>query len=63
MAFFPIDRSGKVLALNDTVIIRCHVKTINSDSEIVVESDEIDFPTSTTAFKDLTVNSRIVEHD
>lgn len=59
----PVDRSGTELEVGDSVIIRGHVKTINSATEIVVETDEIDYPTSTTAFKDLTVNSRLVEHD
>jgi hypothetical protein len=58
------DRSGNyVLKVGDTVIIPGRVKTITSADEIVVESDEVNFPTSTTAKKDLTVTPRIVKHD
>ncbi len=57
------DRSGSCeLKVGDTVIIPARVKSITSENVIVVESDELDYP-STTAKKDLTVSPRIVKHD
>jgi hypothetical protein len=58
------DRSGShELKVGDSVIIPAHVTAITSASEIIVESDEVNFPTSTTAKKELTVTPRIVKHD
>lgn len=41
------------------VMIPCRVKSITSNTEIVLDSDEINYPTSTTARKELTVTPRI----
>jgi len=53
------DKNGNPLAVGDAVSISGHVKSITSDNVVVIESDELDYP-STTAFKDLTVSPRIV---
>lgn len=55
------DRSGShILKVGDPVKIPGKVKTITDDNTIVVESDELDYP-STTDKKDLTVSPRIVK--
>lgn len=59
----PVDRSGTEVKVGDAVIIPARVKSITSDDVIVVESDEVNFPTSSTAKKDLTVTPRICKLD
>lgn len=58
-----IDKNGTELKVGDPVKISAHVVSIDSDTAVTVESDEINYPTSITAKKSLAVNSRIVVKD
>lgn len=56
----PIDKNGTPLAVGDFVKMSGRVASIVDADSVTVDSDEVNYPTSTTAKKTVTLNSRVI---